>query len=62
MQIFKIVTDGSARDDALKRRNASTREVLGMKPASSRDASKPQEPKADEKPDVIERASGRSST
>jgi hypothetical protein len=27
--------DGSARDDALKRRNASIREVLGMKPAST---------------------------
>jgi hypothetical protein len=53
MQISKIVTDGSARDDALKRRNAAMREVLGMKTASSREANKPQEPKADEKPDAL---------
>jgi hypothetical protein len=62
MQISKIVTDGSARDDALKRRNASMREALGMTPASPREASKPQESKADEKPDAIGKASGGSST
>jgi hypothetical protein len=44
MQNSKIVTDGSARDEALKRRNSAMREALGMKPAS-----KPQEPKMDEK-------------
>jgi hypothetical protein len=46
MQISKIVTDGSARDNALKRRNASMRERLGLKSGTSR------EPKADEKPDA----------
>ena len=50
MRISKIVTDGSARDEALKRRNAAMREVLGMKPASPREASKPREPEATEKP------------
>ena len=62
MQISKIVTDGSARDDALKRRNAAMREVLGMKPAPSRQANKPQQPEADEKPDAIGQAPGRSSS
>jgi hypothetical protein len=46
MQISKIVTDGSARDEALKRRNSAMREALGMAP--SRGQSKPQEPKTDE--------------
>jgi hypothetical protein len=41
MRISKIVTDGSARDEALKRRNAAMREVLGMKPAPPREASRP---------------------
>ena len=50
MQISKIVTDGSAREEALKRRNNAMRESLGMKPAPSREASKPQEPKTDVKP------------
>jgi hypothetical protein len=50
MQIAKIVTDGYARDDALKRRNTAIREALGINAAPSREASKPQEPKADEKP------------
>jgi hypothetical protein len=50
MQIAKIVTDGYARDDALKRRNTAIREALGINVAPSREASKPQEPKADEKP------------
>ena len=50
MQISKVVTGGSARDEALKRRNNAMREALGMNPVSSRQASKPQEPKMDEKP------------
>jgi hypothetical protein len=50
MQISKIVTDGSARDEALKRRNNAMREALGMKPAPSRNASESPEPRADEKP------------
>ena len=49
MQISKIVTDGNARDEALKRRNASMRETLGMAPASKRDTKQPDEPKPDEK-------------
>jgi len=50
MQISKIVTDGSARDEALKRRNNAMREALGMQPAPSRNASEPQEAKSGEKP------------
>ena len=50
MRISKIVTHGSARDEALKRRNAAMREVLGMKPPPSRGARKPPEPEATEKP------------
>jgi hypothetical protein len=50
MRISKNVPDGSARDEALKRRNAAVREVLGMKPAPSPEASQPQEPEATEKP------------
>jgi hypothetical protein len=61
MRISKIATDGSARDDALKRRNASMRDMLGMNSASSREANKPQELKDDEKSDAIEQAPGRRS-
>ena len=43
MQISKIVTDGSARDEALKRRNRAMREKLGMKEASSRGRASPQD-------------------
>jgi hypothetical protein len=50
MRISKIVTDGSARDEALKRRNAAMHEVLGIKPPPSREAHKPPEPEAAEKP------------
>jgi len=50
MQTSKIVTDGSARDEALKRRSNAMRETLGMTAAPSREASKPQELKMDEKP------------
>jgi hypothetical protein len=49
MQISKIVTDGNARDEALKRRNSAMRETLGMGPASKRETKQPDEPKADEK-------------
>jgi hypothetical protein len=48
MQMSKIVTDGSARDEALKRRNNAMREALGMKPAPAPEASRSQEPKTDE--------------
>jgi hypothetical protein len=48
MQISKIVTDGSARDEALKRRNNAMREALGMQPAPSRNASEPQEAKTED--------------
>ena len=44
MRISKILTDGSARDEALKRRNMAMRRAIGMKPALlSPEASKPQE-------------------
>src|SRR5271170_937712 len=49
MQISKIVTDGNARDEALKRRNAAVRETLGIGPASKRETKQPDEPKPDEK-------------
>jgi hypothetical protein len=48
MQMSKIVTDGSARDEALKRRNNAIREALGMKPAPSPEAIRPQELKTNE--------------
>ena len=50
MQISKIVTDGNARDEALKRRNSAMRETLGIGPASKRETKQPDEPKPDEKP------------
>ena len=51
MRISKIVTDGSARDEALKRRNNSMRQAHGIKPApASPEAGKPEAPKTDEKP------------
>jgi hypothetical protein len=50
MQISRIVTNGYARDEALKRRNSSMGEALGKRPAPSRKENKPDEPKADEKP------------
>jgi hypothetical protein len=46
MQISKTISNGSARDEALKRRNSAMREALGMAP--SRGPSKPQEPKTGE--------------
>jgi len=50
MPVSKIVTDGNARDEALKRRNTAMRESLGMGPASKRETKQPDEPKAEEKP------------
>ena len=50
MQISKIVTDGNARDEALKRRNIAMREALGMGPTSKLETKKLDEPKTDEKP------------
>jgi len=61
MQSARIVTDGSARDSALKRRNAAMREASGIDPAPLREVGKPLEPRADEKPtesSVSSRASG----
>ena len=49
MQISKIVTDGNARDEALKRRNIAMREALRMGPTSKRETKKLDEPKTDEK-------------
>jgi len=46
MQISKTISNGSARDEALKRRNNAMREALGMPP--SRGPSNPEEPKTDE--------------
>jgi hypothetical protein len=50
MQISKLVTDGNARDEALKRRNIAMREALGMRPTSNREMKKLDEPKTVEKP------------
>jgi hypothetical protein len=50
MPISKIVTDGNARDEALKRRNTAMRESLGMEPASKGERKQPDKAKADEKP------------
>ena len=49
MQLSKLVTDGNARDDALKRRNIAMRDALGMRPTSDREKKKLDEPKTDEK-------------
>ena len=50
MQISKLVADGNARDEALKRRNIAMCELLGMRPTSNRETKKLDEPKTDEKP------------
>jgi hypothetical protein len=50
MQISGFLANGSARDEALKRRNRAMREALGRKPAPSREANDSQKPKVDEKP------------
>ncbi len=50
MNYSSIVRDGSARDEALKRRNGAMREVLGLNPTPKREAEQPAEQKADGKP------------
>jgi hypothetical protein len=50
MEISRFLANGSARDEALKRRNRAMREALERKPALSREADSCQEPKVDEKP------------
>ena len=47
MQLSKLLTEGSARDDALKRRNIAMREALGMEPTSKLETKKLDEPKTD---------------
>ena len=48
MNYSTIVRDGSARDEALKRRNAAARETLGMAPKPEREK-EPAETKVEEK-------------
>ena len=50
MQISKIITDGNARDEALKRRNIAMREALGMGSTFKLETKKLDEPKTYEKP------------
>ena len=52
MAFIRIRRDGSAREEALKRRNRAVREVLRMepKPEPMRDPEQPPEQRADEKP------------
>jgi hypothetical protein len=50
MNYSRTVKDGSARDEALKRRNGVMREALGLAPKPKRDAEQPAEQTADEKP------------
>lgn len=49
MHNSKFITDGTARDQAIQRRNAAMREALGKGPAPP-NADKPPERKADERP------------
>ncbi len=50
MNYSRIVRDGSARDEALKRRNGAMREVSGLDPTPKRETEHPAEQKDDEKP------------
>jgi hypothetical protein len=49
MNYSRIVRDGSARDEALKRRNGAVSEVLRMGPTPKRQTEQPAEQNADEK-------------
>ena len=50
MSYSKTVSNGSARDEALKRRTTSMRRVLGMDAAPQREVAQPAEQTVDEKP------------
>ena len=50
MKYSQIQTNGSARDEALKRRSAAVREALDMDPKPQPDGEKPAEQKKDAKP------------
>ena len=52
MNYFRIYSNGSARDEALKRRNGVVRERLGLGPATEPkpDTEQHAEQKAEEKP------------
>ena len=50
MNYSRTAKDGSARDEALKRRNGVVREALEPAPKPKRDAEQPAEQTADEKP------------
>jgi hypothetical protein len=52
MNYSRTLRDGSARDEALKRRNGGVSEALGMgpKPAPAPEAEQPAEQKRAEKP------------
>jgi hypothetical protein len=50
MNYSRTLKDGSARDEALKRRNGAVRQVLGMELKPKPDTEQPAGQKADEKP------------
>ena len=52
MNCSRTVRDGSARDEALRRRNVAVRKALGfeLKPATVPEAEQPVEQKYDDKP------------
>jgi hypothetical protein len=50
MNYSRTLRDGSARDEALKRRNGVMREALGTAPKPKPDTELPAEPKVEEKP------------
>ena len=50
MNYSRTVSNGSARDDALKRRNNAARKVLGVDPNPKRETEQPAEQKPNEKP------------
>ena len=52
MNYSRTVRDGSARDEALKRRSGAVRKALGMGPDRKADAAtdKPEQPKENQEP------------
>ena len=50
MNYSRIVRDGSARDEALKRRNGAMRDVSSRDPTLKRETERPAEQKDDKKP------------
>jgi hypothetical protein len=50
MTYSRTFRDGTARDEALKRRSGAVRQALGLKPALAPDKKQPAEQKSVEKP------------